>query len=97
MRHDYFDEYRELGRKIAFYREKRGLSQEALSELLKCSMDDIEQIEAIRLDDSYIAKSPWTNKSLDVLFAIADILEVEVMIFFLPMGEENFEQYRTDK
>lgn len=85
---NFLEKYREIGRKIAFYRTKRGLSQESLGEKINYSKSYISKIEAPKSDVPY---------SLDVLFAIANGLELDPVIFFLPINEEYFEKYRTDK
>jgi len=58
-----------LGLNIAFYRKKRGLTQESLAEVVGISRTHMSNIEATKMD-----KSP----SLEVLFDIADALGVEV-------------------
>ena len=84
MKDNFLEKYREIGRRIAFYRNKRGISQETLGEKINYS---ISKIEAPGSDVPY---------SLDILFAIAAGLELDPVIFLLPISEENFEKYRTD-
>lgn len=88
MHDNFLEKYREVGRRVAFYRNKRGLSQEHLGEKINYSKSYISKIEAPGSDVPY---------SLDVLFAIAAGLELDSVIFFLPINEEYFEKYRTDK
>ncbi|TCL55134.1 helix-turn-helix protein [Hydrogenispora ethanolica] len=88
MKDNFLEKYREIGRRIAFYRSKRGISQETLGEKISYSKSYISKIEASGSDISY---------SLDILFAIAAGLELDPVIFLLPISEENFEKYRTDK
>ncbi len=88
MQNSFLDKYREIGRRIAFYRTKRGLSQDAIGEMINYSKSYISKIEAPNSDVPY---------SLDVLFAIAAGLELDPVIFLLPINEEDFEKYRTDK
>ena len=88
MQDNFLDKYREIGRRIAFYRNKRGLSQEALGEKINYSKSYISKIEASNSDVAY---------SLDILFAIAAGLQLDPAIFFLPINEEDFDKYRTDK
>lgn len=88
MQNSFLDKYREIGRRIAFYRNKRGISQDALGEMINYSKSYISKIEAPNSDVPY---------SLDVLFAIAAGLELDPVIFLLPINEEDFERYRTDK
>lgn len=88
MQDNFLDKYREIGRRIAFYRNKRGLSQEALGEKINYSKSYISKIEASNSEVTY---------SLDILFAIAAGLELEPAIFLLPINEGDFDKYRTDK
>ena len=88
MHDNFLEKYREIGRRIAFYRNKRGISQDSLGEKINYSKSYLSKIEASGSDVPY---------SLDVLFAIAAGLEVDPVIFLLPISEENFEKYRTDK
>lgn len=88
MQDSFLDKYREIGRRIAFYRNKRGLSQEALGEKINYSKSYISKIEASNSDVTY---------SLDILFAIAAGLQLDPVIFLLPISEEDFDKYRTDK
>lgn len=85
---NFLDKYREIGRRIAFYRNKRGLSQEALSERINYSKSYLSKIEGSNTNVTY---------SLDILFAISAGLQVDPVIFFLPINEEDFDKYRTDK
>jgi transcriptional regulator with XRE-family HTH domain len=68
------NEYRELGLRIAYYRKKKGYTQEQLAELIDRNPVFIGHVEA-----------PGVKKamSLDTLFAIAAALEVPVHKFFL--------------
>ncbi|SDF45110.1 helix-turn-helix domain-containing protein [Sporomusa acidovorans] len=88
MQENFLEKYRKIGRRIAFYRNKRGLSQEALGEKINYSKSYISKIEASNSDVTY---------SLDILFAIAAGLQLDPVIFLLPINEENFDKYRTDK
>ena len=58
---------------IAFYRKKKGLTQEALAELIGISRTHMSNIEATKMEKSL---------SLEVLFDIADVLGVEVSRLF---------------
>jgi transcriptional regulator with XRE-family HTH domain len=57
--------------------------------------------EKINYNKSYISKIKASGSdisySLDILFAIATGLELDPVIFLLPISEENFRKYRTDK
>ena len=62
--------YKDIGRRIAFYRKQRGLSQERLAEKVGISKSYLSKIEA-----------PSSAKfcSLTTLFDIADGLEIEIV------------------
>ncbi len=61
--------YVQLGLNIAYYRKLRGLNQESLAEMVGVSRTHISNIEAPKVDKSL---------SLDVLFDIADALQIPV-------------------
>ncbi len=88
MQDNFLNKYREIGRRIAFYRNKRGISQESLGEKINYSKSYISKIEAPNSDVPY---------SLDILFAIAAGLQLDPVIFLVPINEEGFEKYRLDK
>lgn len=62
------DLYVEIGFNIAFYRKKRGFTQEALCEKAEISRSHLSAIEAPNLVQGL---------SIDVLFNIARVLEIE--------------------
>lgn len=68
------EEYKNLGLRIAYYRKKKGYTQEELAELIDRNPVFVGHVEA-----------PGVNKalSLDTLFAIAKALEVPAYKFFL--------------
>ena len=68
MEHRHLEKYIALGLNIAFYRKKKGLTQEALAEKVGISRTHMSNIEAKKVEKSL---------SLDVLFDIADGLGVE--------------------
>jgi Predicted transcriptional regulators len=70
------EKYREIGRKIAFYRSLRGLSQEALAEKIEVSVSHISKIEAPQAS---------TSLSLDMLYLIAEGLDIDIAAFFNPI------------
>ena len=74
MKEQYADKYLQLGLKIAYYRKLRGLTQEQLAEELGRSPAFIGHVEA-----------PNINKaiSLDTLFGIAEVLDVQPYKFLL--------------
>lgn len=60
--------YRQMGLLIAFYRKLRGYTQENLSELLGISPGYMSHVEA---------QSKIQPISMELLFDIADVLEIE--------------------
>lgn len=63
MKAQQYEKYRLLGLNIAYYRKERGLSQEALAELVNISRTHMSRIETA---DCAV--------SLDVVFDICDVL-----------------------
>ena len=63
---EYKSRYQTLGLNIAYYRKKRGLTQEQLAEKAG--------VERSRISKTEIA---WTGTSLDMVYRIADALEIE--------------------
>jgi transcriptional regulator with XRE-family HTH domain len=88
MRGKHIAKYREIGRKIAFYRKLRNLSQDALSEMIDKSRSYISKIEA---------ENSSMEFSLDILFDIAETLKIEVAAFFEPIDVEIKGKYLKDK
>jgi len=76
----YLPEFREIGRKIAYYRTLRGLSQEALADEINISTSYLSKIEA--------PNSAMTF-SLEVLFQIAEALNINIGVFFRPIDLQN--------
>ena len=74
MKELYNNYYLQLGLKIAYYRKLKGLTQEQLAEKIDCTPAFIGHIEA-----------PNINKgiSLDTLFAIAEVLDIEPYKFLM--------------
>ena len=68
MKQAHLERYRMIGLKISFYRKLRGLTQEELAEKIDRTPAFIGHVEA-----------PNINKaiSLDTLFDIADVLEIQ--------------------
>ena len=62
-----------LGNKIAYYRRKNKMSQEQLAEKIDVSRAHISHIEAPNVLQPF---------SINVLFDIADALEIDVMELF---------------
>lgn len=75
MREHFREKYRLLGLKIAYYRKKRGYTQEQLAELIDKNVSFLGQIEA---NNGAVVK----GVSLDTLFTISEILDVPVEKFF---------------
>ncbi len=61
-----FEQYRQLGLNIAFYRKRNGLSQSRLAELVNISRTHMSRIETA---DCAV--------SLDVVFDICDALQIK--------------------
>ncbi|MCI8329332.1 MAG: helix-turn-helix transcriptional regulator [Oscillibacter sp.] len=72
MLEEYKGRYRTLGLNIAYYRKMRGLTQEQLAEKAG--------IERSRVSKTEIA---WIGISLDMVYKIADALEVEPYKLFI--------------
>ena len=72
MLEEYKGRYRTLGLNIAYYRKLRGLTQEQLAEKAG--------IERSRVSKTEIA---WIGISLDMVYKIADALEVEPYKLFI--------------
>ena len=73
MARKHYEKYSQLSLNIAYYRKKKGLTQEKLAELVGVSRTHISNIEATKMDKSL---------SLDVLFDISDALGVGVDALF---------------
>ncbi len=69
---EYKGRYRTLGLNIAYYRKKLGLTQEELAEKAG--------IERSRISKTEIA---WVGISLDMVYKIADALEIEPYKLFV--------------
>jgi transcriptional regulator with XRE-family HTH domain len=69
---DHSAKYRQLGLNIAYYRSKNGLTQEELAEKLELSLSHIGKIET----------ATGGKPSLEVIFSIADLLEIDVTKLF---------------
>ena len=71
MQKDQKERYKNLGLNIAFYRKLRGLTQEKLAEKVDISRTHMSRIETA---DCAV--------SLDVVFNIADALDIEIHKLF---------------
>ena len=67
MKTDYPERYITLGLKIAYYRKKRGYTQENLAEKVGISLNFLAQVEAT---------GTIRGISLETLFKMADVLQV---------------------
>ena len=76
MKSNYIDRYRAIGRTIAYYRNLKGLSQEAFADKIGISKSYLSKIEAPSSQKPY---------SLDVMFAIAAGLEIDIVQLFQPL------------
>ena len=76
---DNSERYRDLGYAIAYYRKRKKLTQEELAEKIGISRQHLGAIEAPNMIRSI---------SLDVLFNIASILEIEPY-FLLKFGPDK--------
>ena len=70
---DNSERYRDLGCAIAYYRKRRGLTQEQVAEQVGISRQHMGAIEAPNMVRAI---------SLDVLFNIAAVLEIEPYLLF---------------
>lgn len=66
MNQTYLSRYKTLGLNIAYFRKKKGLTQEELAEKAEVDRSTISKTEIA-----------FAGTSLDVLFKIADVLEIE--------------------
>ena len=96
MKQNHEEKYLDIGKRIAFYRERRGLSQEQLAQRVHCSPFYIRKIEGELVASRTMLNIVWSVKKLDFLFALAAALQVDVAAFFKPMTEENFQKWRQD-
>jgi transcriptional regulator with XRE-family HTH domain len=72
----FFPVYKEVGRRIAFFRNLRGLSQEELAAKIDISASHLSKIEAPNIQISF---------SFDMLLLIAEGLDVHVAALFAPV------------
>lgn len=69
MDNKYDNKYKDIGKRISFYRKKKSLSQEELANKVGISYSYIIQIEAPNV---------VKKMSLEVLFDIAKALEIDI-------------------
>ncbi len=74
MKSEFADYYRQIGLKIAYYRKLRGMTQEELAEKVNVSAAFIGHLEAPNIEKAL---------SLDTLFTIAAVLNVEPSKFLI--------------
>ncbi len=65
-------DYQKLGKRIKEERQKKGMTQDQLSQLVNCNSSHISNIELAR-----------TVPSLDLLYSIADVLDVGIDALFM--------------
>ncbi len=73
MKEKYSQQYKEIGLKIAYYRKLKGYSQLQLAEKIDISRTHLSNIEAPNIP---------TSISLDLLFRISEVLEIDTKHFF---------------
>lgn len=71
MNATHFEKYKLLGLNVSYYRHRRGLTQEQLAEMVGKDRTHIGNLEIAR-----------AGVSLDVIFSIADVLEIPVYKLF---------------
>lgn len=71
MNRKHFAKYQKLGLNIAYYRRKKGLTQMQLAEMVNIDRTHMGRIE-----------TAVVSGSLDVIFDIADVLELPVSKLF---------------
>lgn len=74
------ERYRQIAKRIVYYRIRKGLSQDELADKIGISKSYLSKIEAPNSTKAF---------SLDVLFAIADGLEIDVIQFFMPIEDKK--------
>lgn len=73
MDNKYSQKYKEIGLKIAYYRKLKGYSQLELAEMVDISRTHLSNIEAPNIH---------TSVSLELLFKLSDVLDVNIKNFF---------------
>ena len=73
MNEKYAQQYKEIGLKIAYYRKLKGYSQMKLAEMIDVSRTHLSNIEA---------PNKPTSVSLDLLFRISEVLDIDIKNFF---------------
>lgn len=73
MKNKYSQQYKEIGLKIAYYRKLKGYSQLELAEMVDISRTHLSNIEAPNIH---------TSVSLELLFKLSDVLDINVKNFF---------------
>ena len=84
MEHEFEQEFRMLGLKIAYYRKAKNLTQEQLAEKLGTSTSYIGSIES----------RTYKPISLTTLFRIAKVLDVPASKFFVGFRRLNMQKIR---
>ncbi len=90
----FFPIYKEVGQRIAFFRNLRGLSQEELAAKIDISASHLSKIEAPNIQISF---------SFDMILLIAEGLDIQVAALFAPVDtisvrfDNNFLNHETEK
>lgn len=72
MNKDFYENYKRVGLNIAYYRKLKNFTQESLAEKI-----DIDQTHLSKIERAAV------GVSLDILFKIADTLEIDVYKLFV--------------
>lgn len=70
----HYDRYVNLGMRIMYFRKKKGLTQEQLAEKINYSRNQIQRVEKAK-----------AQPSLELIFEIAEVLEVDADKLFKPI------------
>ena len=73
MKQKFAQQYKEIGLKIAYYRKLKNYSQMEFAEILDISRTHLSNIEA---------PNKPTSISLDLLFQISEVLDIDIKNFF---------------
>jgi transcriptional regulator with XRE-family HTH domain len=93
---DYKEFALELSYRVAYYRKKRNMSQQKLGNLIKCTIKQIKELECDDVSENVCIEA-WGNKRINFIFKIAQTLQLDPSIFIVPMSDDSFARYRTDK
>lgn len=77
------DNFVDLGLHIAYYRKQVGMTQQRLADKLGIKRSYLSRIESINQNQHF---------SLELLFSICRILDVEPKYFFMPLPDADSKQ-----